>query len=239
MSVRCHPITPLFVALALSGCVGKGPGPADTDLPDGTHDTDQPDTDAPDTDLADTDDRDTDLLGDTDLPGPPKPSLGVQRDRVGRPGVNTLFVGIFTPDRDDAVALHDAYNADTSWWAWSLHAAEIQHTLRVLDGVDGVCANQLAADPHRVGATHAAFTAVLADDRIYLNVSGASCSEPLAVEVNGLGLRATTDCGGRPMDMEMVDALVSYSILGTATGAGDGIPAGQPTPDFPFFAEPR
>lgn len=229
----------LVVALgvAATACDGKVPAPADTDVD--TVDTEvvgDRDGDGPDTDGVDTD---TNVAADTDLPGPAKPILGAQLDRVGRPGVNSMLNSTFTPELEHQDAFRDAYNADADSWAWSLHASNFGLTLRKLDALDGTCGNQIGASEQSTGATYTLMAGVFADDRVYVNAAGLACAEVLAVELNSLGLRTSADCGGRPMGVDVLDTLLGFWITGLATGTGDGIPVSQPTPDFPYLAAPR
>ncbi|MBO6938629.1 MAG: DUF4331 family protein [Deltaproteobacteria bacterium] len=187
------------------------------------------------------------------------PAIGAQIDRAARPGVTTALVGTFTETDDDTRGtLKDDYNADADAAGWvGEYAATIHSQLAVLDGLDGVCGDQLAfdANPLDDGSSDYDFLAnVLANDRVWVNSTRTACAGAyLGVELETLGLVGDGEggCGGRMPAQDVIDA--TYSVLAGGlpllTAGGDGGPAvtdGVPFDDedgtlsdtFPFLAAP-
>jgi hypothetical protein len=170
------------------------------------------------------------------------PTLGGQIDRMGRPAINTAANKTFEKDATKADMGKDAWNANSDPSKWKTdYVAEIQTNIAILDSLDTVCGNQLLADTTKMDPTrYAGLAGVLADDRLYVNAAGASCTTYLAVEANFLGT-ANTDCGGRTLAYDVIDA--SYTVL--ATGAldgsvGDAVPISDAAKgeSFPYLAAP-
>lgn len=173
--------------------------------------------------------------------GAKMPNLGTQIDRMGRPAINTAANKTFEPDMTAADMGKDGWNANSNPATWAMYIPEIQANLAILDSLDTVCGNQLAADMSKNDPSRYAMLAgVLADDRLYVNVDGAMCTTYLGVEANALGV-TNSDCGGRTLVYDVIDA--SYTAL--ATGALDGsvgdnvpiTPAAQGT-TFPYLIDP-
>ena len=179
---------------------------------------------------------------------PPPPSLGaVQVDRAGRAGVTTALANPFFREsvaREQAEhdVILDDYNAASDPSKWVTEFSSLLETnLAVFDGLDGVCGNQLLADPAKGAGRYKALADVLADDQLYVNTASGTCNQYLAVEANALGIR-NTDCGGRTPLENTID--ITYSVL--ATGALTGVTNGL-TKDadgtasitaFPFLDRP-
>lgn len=207
---------------------------------------------------------------------PPKPELGAQIDRMGRPAINTALMGAFiqfsgagTPvASDNAVraALQDDYNADDDPAGWAAAYSTIfAANLGVLDSLDSgvpdgtgttdpeeACENQVLScgDATQDGNCYDGLAGVLADDRLWVDTTGLSCSAaPVASAVEGylamelevvLG-EPNDGCGGRrPVD-DVIDITYSAVALGGVAGVGDGVaaPAGLHPETFPFLAEPH
>jgi len=135
---------------------------------------------------------------------------------------------------------------------------EFAGNLAIIDGLDGVCGNQLLAAGDATGdagaTEYAALPAVLVDDELYLDTSIADCraqvvsGQPLpnylAVEARFLGLPLTA-CGGRtPLD-DVID--ISFTLLasGPSGAVSDGVDAdadpatAASLTEFPFLNAPN
>jgi len=172
---------------------------------------------------------------------PSPPALGTQVDRFGRPAINTALNHAFDPDAVAAGKAKDAYNqeADSSKWA-ALAAAQFAANLGILDSLDTNCGNQIAAGGTPVKGRYDALAGVLSDDRVWLKTDATACTTYLAVEANFLG-QMNSDCGGRKLDYDVIDA--SYTVLATggAKTVSDGVPADVDTKGltFPYLANPH
>ncbi|MBK8256548.1 MAG: hypothetical protein IPK82_28245 [Polyangiaceae bacterium] len=178
--------------------------------------------------------------GGSSIPAPP--TLGKQIDRMGRPAINTAANNTFNDNPEQADQAKDAYNADGSVSTWaSSYAGEIGKNLAILDGLDTVCGNQLLADGAKNDPTrYAGLAGALADDRLYVNTAGASCTTYLAVEADATGILANNDCGGRRLSYDVID--ISYSALAAGALSGvsddvDALPAAQ-SEVFPHLIAP-
>jgi len=182
------------------------------------------------------------------------PALGMQIDRMGRPGVNTALTdpfGIAPGMSKDQVK--DAYNAASDPATWSQFSTEIARNLAVLDALNSTsttegCGSQFAIGTATDGGTanrYSALAGVLADDRLYLNTKVGdagtlSCTQYLAVEGNATTLVPNGDCGGRTPTYDVIDTTYSVLAAGTLTGVSDGVPTdGKTTSTFPFLAAPQ
>ncbi len=174
--------------------------------------------------------------------------LGVQIERMGRPGVNTALTNPFyresVPSEELAhEAIVDDYNAAANPAEWqTMFAPEIAGNLAILDGLDTVCGNQLLAGPSPVAGWYNALAGVLADDQLYVNTASGSCGQYLAVEANALGI-TNNDCGGRTPLEDTIDTTYSLLAAGLLSGVTDGVPVdgdGQASLTiFPFLAPPN
>lgn len=183
--------------------------------------------------------------------------IGVQIDRMGRPGVNTALTNpFFLPSElESHEAIVDAYNAAANPANWvSLFAPEIAGNLAIFDGINLVCGDQLLADQGTPPGTppgtpapgrYNTLASVLADDRLFVNSASGSCAQYLAVEANYLGI-SNNDCGGRTPLEDVIDT--TYSVLalpaGTLSGVDDGVPVdgdgGEASlTQFPFLDAPN
>lgn len=133
---------------------------------------------------------------------PPKPELGAQIDRMGRPAINTALSGAFvTVDmngglhasdnmvRDD---LENAYNHDDQENNWSSNVDLFALNLGVLDALDTgldlgngaqsnatACSNQAGScqdSTSGAGGCYDLLATVLSDDRLWVDGEGTSCS---------------------------------------------------------------
>lgn len=177
---------------------------------------------------------------------PKAPVLGAQIDRMGRPAVNTAVNHTFDPGATTAGDAKDAYNSDKDPAAWvAKYREEIARNLAIYDGLDENCGNQIFASQD-AGATtnidkYGTLASVLADDRLWLDTSAASCGQYLGVELKATGVIATADCGGRTLAYDVIETTYSAVALGAASGFDDGIAADAAKTSgatFPYLAAP-
>jgi hypothetical protein len=172
--------------------------------------------------------------------GPGKqPTLGPRIDRAGRPAITAALVSAFEADPDTKRRDVAAYNA--LGLSNPQFTATIKKSLGILDGLDGICGNQLLAAP--MGDRYAPLAQVLLDDQLYLN-SDLDGSVYLGVEAEAVKLVPAG--GGAGGGREPGDDVIarSYSVLaaGAFSGIDDGVPKDDTTPNpdaFPFLAAPR
>lgn len=172
---------------------------------------------------------------------PAPPTLGTQVDRLGRPAINTALNHAFDPSMAAGTA-KDAYNADKDPTKWAAnYTAEFAKNLAIYDSLDTVCGNQLLAGGGTSAGTYNTLAAVLTGDELFTDTSQSTCSTYLAVEVATLSMMPGTDCGGRTLKYDVIDA--TYTVASGASGpVGDGISAdttktGGTT--FPYLAAPK
>ena len=204
--------------------------------PDTTPDS-EPETE-PDTALdSEPDVADSDAADTSQNPAPP--ALGALIDRLGRPAIATALIGTFDPDATAKGALKDAYNSAEPE-GWSGYAAEMAKNLAIYDSADTVCGNQLLAGPTLTEARYGTLSGALADDRLYLNTTGATCTTYLAVEANAVGIVVNADCGGRKPAYDVIDITYSVVTIGGLSGIGDAIARddGAISATFPYLDEP-
>jgi hypothetical protein len=158
---------------------------------------------------------------------PTPPTLKTQVDRIGRPTINTALNHVFDSTSAAGTA-KDTYNADKNLAGWTAaYAPEFAKNLAIFDALDSTttpgdgCGNQIAFTKSN---SYSTLAGVIADDRLYLNTAGTTCTTYLAVEANVLGI-TNTDCGGRKLTYDVIDATYSAVSVGAFTGVGDGISA--------------
>jgi hypothetical protein len=184
----------------------------------------------------------------TDAPSiPPKPTLGAQIDRMGRPGINTALQQTFTANATREAA-QDTYNKDGNKANWvATYRANFAGSLAIYDGIDQSCGNQAfaSADAGADGAVekYGTLASVLADDRLWLD-TGKTCTanQYLAVELNATGAAANTDCGGRTLPNDVIDT--TYTALATTLASPfpdkvAAVPAKTNGTTFPYLAAPQ
>ena len=235
-----------LVALGVVSVAGYGCGDDDT----ATTGTDSGTVVTPDTGTPDTS-----PTGDSSMPPtiPAPPALGAQIDRMGRPTINTALNHTFDPNGTTKGAAKDAYNADSTQSGWAKYIPEQAANLAILDSLDTTCGNQFLAQDGGVNGgpgtvVYGTLASITADDRVWLNTAGASCTTYLAVEANYAATAGlipmtfkNTDCGGRGLPYDVVDITYSVVAVGNVTGVGDGV-----SPDatktaataFPYLAAP-
>jgi hypothetical protein len=170
------------------------------------------------------------------------PVLGKQVDRMGRPAINTAGNQAFEAMIETADMGKNAYNAESDPAKWTAFVPEIQKNLAILDSLDTVCGNQLAADMSKMDPSrYAKLAGVLADDRLYVNSAGAVCSTYLGVEANALGVM-NADCGGRTLAYDVIDTSYTLLAAGKLDGSiGDNVPISDSAKGtaFPYLAPPH
>lgn len=175
---------------------------------------------------------------------PAAPTLGtVITDRMGRAAVNTALTNPFdTVPGSSPNAVKDAYNAVSDPTQWSpMFKGDIKSNLAILDGLDGVCGNQLIADAS--GTRYDTLAGVLVDDQLYLNTASGDCSIYLGVEANAVNAIPNSDCGGRTPLENTIDETYSLLAVGAPSGVTNGILSdADSTPSlsaFPFLGAPN
>lgn len=226
----------------------SAPTPTDTGTDTATGDTGTPpkDTGSPpgDTGTVDTATGDTGGGGDTDGGGTPAaPAIGAQIDRMGRPAINTALNNAFNPDETTKGAAKDAYN-QAAPTTWATYAPEFEKNLAILDGLDTNCGNQAFADKTKTDATrYGTLAAVLANDRLWVNTGGTSCTTYLAVEATATALLPLPDdCGGRMPGYEVIKESYSLLAAGAPSGVTDGVTPVPPRAQvltFPYLDAPH
>ena len=148
---------------------------------------------------------------------PPMPPLGMQLDRAGRAGVNTLIHALFS-DAATRNAAQNAYNQNSAPTTWqSSHSADIAASLALLDALDENCGNQLLSCDDGNATCYDSMAAVLADDRLHINAMGSFCTTYFAVEANATGALPNQDCGGRKPSYDVIERTLSvFSGVGLA-----------------------
>ena len=225
-----------LVAIGVMSVAGYGCGDDDDAVTKGDSGTTTPETSTPETGTPDT---------GTKNPAPP--TLGAQIDRLGRPAINTALNHTFDPNSTTAGAAKNAYNADSNQATWSAtYAAQGAGNLAVFDGLDRNCNNQFLASGDAGAqnsniAKYGTLASVTADDRLWLDTAGATCTTYLAVEGQATGTIPNTDCGGRGLAYDVIDVTYSATAIGAVSGVTDGISADTAKTSgtaFPFLAAP-
>lgn len=179
---------------------------------------------------------------------PPPPTIGRQIDRMGRAAVNTALTDPFETvvgmTTDQVKDLYNAASDPTTWVAdWR---DKIAVNLAILDGLDGVCGNQLLAGSTATAGRYNTLAAILADDELYVNTANGTCGIGgyLAVEANAAGVPGTgTDCGGRTPVHNSIDRTYSVLVAGALSGVTNGVTVdvdgNANATTFPFLGSPN
>jgi hypothetical protein len=174
---------------------------------------------------------------------PAIPALGETIERTARPLIKNGLVG--GPLDADAIsnARKEAYNR-VARTGWDRFSQDIERTLGLYDGFDGICGNQWLADSKaEPSKRYATLSKVLADDRIWVNTASSSCTQLFAVEFTAFGTPGALpdDCGGRAPNYNASNIFRSLLTNGTTSGLDDGLQHDDKvhsTSEFPFLAEP-
>lgn len=222
---------------ALGGCIDT-PGLSDggPGMPDaGPQDAGPPDAGPQDAGLPDAGDAGP-------LSTPPRPPLGAQLDRMGRPLVTVTLVVPFNTDAFTRASELHRYNTLTDTLGWQDFVDSFATSLAMFDGLDGECGNQTRAGPSATFDRYDRLASFLADDRLFVDTRWSVCNEAFAVERPSLGMASIADCGGRTPALDMVDPMLSLLAGTSLSGWTDGLdPIGhRPVPStvFPFLNPP-
>ncbi|MDH3902790.1 MAG: DUF4331 domain-containing protein [Xanthomonadales bacterium] len=151
-------------------------------------------------------------------------SMG-QLDRVGRPMTSSLI-----PEEK-----RDAYkaNSDPSTWD-SLYRADIEASLTAIDMADGIAGNYFYSP--------SVLAPVMADDRLSVDLEWSACHGVWGFELSELVPQPhTNDCGGRGLDDDVLEELLSMVISGFDPMYDDFVRANDVPflTEFPFLAAPH
>jgi hypothetical protein len=197
---------------------------------------------------------------------PPPPALGAQIDRLGRPAISTMLIGLLATPMAAQTARKDAYNHASDPATWKATVLETGLTieralaldLAVFDALDqglaisqAGCGNALQYSGPPSPTSYQGAAGLFADDQLYVDTSKATCTVYLALEIEQVssGSSIHTSCGGRTLTHDAID--VTYSVLAAGTegldkanGFGpkivDGVPPHTDVKDtFPFLGDPH
>jgi hypothetical protein len=172
---------------------------------------------------------------------PNVPTLGSQIERMGRPAINTATNNTFNGDSTAKGAAKDTWNeADRP--GWNGFATDVATSLAILDSLDTNCGNQFLAGAMPVAGRYGALAGVLADDRLWVNLAGDTCTTYLAVEANFTGALDNNDCGGRRLADDTIETSYSLLAAGALSGVDDTIaadPLKTAAEGFPYLAAPQ
>jgi hypothetical protein len=168
------------------------------------------------------------------------PALTRLIDRTGRPEISAALVAAFEPDEEARREAQRRYNAA------SLDSTEFRATfeksLALIDGIDGVCGNQLWPDP-TTRPRYRSLASLLLDDQIYVHGRRLGGSVYLGLEAEAAGVLdgARGAAGGRAPGLDVVQTTYSALVTGALSGVDDGIVSDDAAHDptsFPFLADP-
>ena len=166
---------------------------------------------------------------------------GEQIDRAARPLTgNALLATIGTAEEGNALKIRYNRAAPREGDAF---VEEIAKGVALYDGFDGRCGDGFLIDRAAPAqARYRPLARLLADDRLWIDSRFGRCTELFAVERAALRGEAAvaSDCGGRTLTLDALQAYRSLLANGTTSGISDGLRADEKTPsrDFPFLAEP-
>ena len=163
-----------------------------------------------------------------------------QIDRMGRPLTGNAMLSPLAQD-NISDQLKEQYNEATPETA-ERFVPEIEKTLGLYDGFDGICGNGLLAQP-APQRRYLALAKLLADDRLWINSRSSICKAFMAVELAALSAdsAAAEDCGGRTPLEDAVDVYRSLLATGRPTGIDDGVDHDEKLHSnavFPYLAAP-
>ncbi|MBK6515632.1 MAG: hypothetical protein IPM79_04690 [Polyangiaceae bacterium] len=189
---------------------------------------------------------------------PPKPELGAQIDRMGRPAINTALMGAFiqfsgagnpqASDNTTRAELEDAYNADSDAAGWSAEYTTLfAANLAILDALDSgvpagatpedACENQAfsCGDYLDTSGCYDLLAGVLADDRLWVDTTGVGCNAaPVASPVEGYLAMELEILLNAPNDgcggRRPVDDVIDITYSALTVGGVSGVGDGIPAP---------
>ncbi|MGN6094031.1 MAG: hypothetical protein ACTHOL_16905, partial [Luteibacter jiangsuensis] len=145
-------------------------------------------------------------------------------DRAGRPLTGNALLAPLAPDTVSD-RLKERYNrADPA--TSRQFVSDIQRSLGLYDGYDGIRGNQWLADMRaRPGERYKRLAALLADDRLWVNGSAVACTQLFAVELAALSGRTDLahDCGGRTPNYDASNVYRSLLAAGDMRSIDDGV----------------
>jgi hypothetical protein len=179
----------------------------------------------------------------TDPPQPPPadgsmPKLGTQIDRVGRAGVNVLLTRVF--DRTRRTDALDRYNSLTPKDRETL-VPELLEALRIWDGLDRNCGNQLYSTPVILEDRYKRLATRLLDDVLYVDSRATDCWYYMGLETDEQGTVPNNDCGGRTLTEDAIDVFYAILVNGMRGPIRDGVSRDDrvhSNETFPFVAPP-
>ncbi|MCL2777879.1 MAG: hypothetical protein FWD73_07735 [Polyangiaceae bacterium] len=176
---------------------------------------------------------------DSSPPGPPPPpTLGAtQISRMGRPITNMLLNHTFDADPNSKTAAVNEYNANSAVGTWNKYVPEFENNLAVFDMLDAQCGNQALADTDKDDVTrYHDLAALLADDRLWIDTSKSTCTTYFGIENQANGIAASSDCGGRMMNYEVIK--LTYTLLAGSSITDGTTPVAAKTSGttFPYLA---
>ena len=162
-------------------------------------------------------------------------------DRMGRPLTGNALLGTLA----SAIVsdkLKEDYNHATPATA-ARFVPEMEKTLGLYDGFDGMCGNQLLAGKVENAGRYRQLATLLADDRLWVNSASKVCTHFFAVELAQLtGQRElANDCGGRSPTYSAANIYRSLLANGKPVGIDDGLTRDEhdhSASAFPFLAAP-
>jgi hypothetical protein len=170
------------------------------------------------------------------------PNLTRRLDRAGRPEIAATLVAAFEADaetRQDAVRRYNASGLGNGQFRSTFEAS-----LALIDGIDGVCGNQLWPNPAS-RPRYRALANLLLDDQIYAHAERLGGSVYLGLEAEAAGALEEPSggaAGGRAPGHDVIQSIYSSFIAGTLSGVDDGVESDDGVHDpssFPFLAEPQ
>jgi uncharacterized protein DUF4331 len=145
-------------------------------------------------------------------------------DRAGRPLTGNALLAPLAPD---AISdrLKERYNRAEPGTS-AQFVADIQRSLGLYDGYDGVRGNQWLADMRSTGGMrYRRLATLLADDRLWVNSASATCRHLFAVELAQLSGRRDLagDCGGRTPNSDASNIYRSLLAAGNTDAINDSV----------------
>lgn len=179
------------------------------------------------------------LVGALGKANPPSPENADRIDRAGRPAITAALISTFDPDSRQADL--ERYNTGSAS-ANRAFTPVMASSLAILDGLDGVCGNQLAIDPS-LANPYAPLAETLVDDQVYVQSDEGAGSVYLGVEGEALGVleRGQGAGGGRVPGDDVIERSYSVLVAGALNGIDDLVDsddADHDADEFPFLAEP-
>jgi hypothetical protein len=145
-------------------------------------------------------------------------------DRAGRPLTGNALLAPLAPDTVSD-RLKERYNRAEPATSGQF-VPDIQRSLGLYDGYDGLRGNQWLADMQaRPGDRYKRLAVLLADDRLWVNSVTATCTQLFAVELAALSGRTDLahDCGGRTPNYDASNVYRSMLAAGDTLSIDDGV----------------